>query len=204
MVVMPVVMAIIPAMQAPLRWLAEPELPQLCTDSNVTRWLQERGSLTARLRHQWGDVAVHLLDECLACPLPHESVRLRLSPSTLAWVRCVLLVCQNQPRVYARTVIPDWSALNPWAEVQQLGRQPLGELLFRLPKLERSGFEWSQGGSWLHADRWAGQANTSAKPEPLARRCVFVREQAPLLLTEVFLGLPLATTAATAADPPAP
>jgi chorismate--pyruvate lyase len=134
-------------MQAPLRWLAEPELPQLCTDPSITSWLQERGSLTERLRHQWGDVAVHLLDEGLAIPLPHESTRLNLAPATLAWVRCVLLVCREQPRVYARTVIPDWTALNPWAEVQRLGRHPLGELLFRLPDLQRSGFEWGQGGA---------------------------------------------------------
>jgi chorismate--pyruvate lyase len=198
-------MAIIPAMQAPLRWLAEPELPQLCTDPSVTSWLQERGSLTERLRHQWGDVAVQLLDEGLARPLPHESTRLRLAPATLAWVRCVLLVCQNQPRVYARTVIPDWTALNPWAEVQRLGRHPLGELLFRLPDLQRSGFEWSQGGAWPHAEHWTGRASAQPRPEPLARRCVFVREQAPLLLTEAFLDLSVChPTAATIKQANAP
>ena len=188
---MAMAMAIIPAMQAPPRWLAEPELPQLCTDSNATCWLQERGSLTERLRHQLGDVAVHLLDEGLSQPLPHESARLQQAPATPAWVRCVLLVCQNQPRVYARTVIPDWTARNPWAEVQRLGRQPLGELLFRLPHLQRSGFEWGQGFTWPHAEHWAGHASAQVQPapEPLARRCVFVREQAPLLLTEVFLDL---------------
>jgi chorismate--pyruvate lyase len=177
-------------MQAPPRWLAEPELPQLCTHSNATRWLQERGSLTERLRHQWGDVAVHLLDEGLARPLLHESARLQLAPATLAWVRCVLLVCQNQPRVYARTVISNWNPANPWAEVQRLGRQPLGELLFRLPDLQRSGFEWGQGGAWPHAEHWTGHASAPPRHEPLARRCVFLREQAPLLLTEVFLDLP--------------
>ena len=99
-------------------------------------------------------------------------------------------MCQNQPRVYARTVIPDWTARNPWAEVQRLGRHPLGELLFRLPDLQRSGFEWSQGWTWPHADHWTGHASAPTRPEPLARRCVFALEQAPLLLTEVFLDLP--------------
>jgi chorismate--pyruvate lyase len=135
-------------------------------------------------------VTVHLLDECLATPLPHESTRLQLAPATSAWVRCVLLVCQNQLRVYARTVIPDWTAHNPWAEVQRLGSQPLGELLFRLPDLQRSGFEWGEGLTWPHADHWTAHASAQPQPEPLARRCVFVREQAPLLLTEVFLDLP--------------
>jgi len=186
------------AMQAPSRWFAEPDLHQLSADPSATSWLRERGSLTERLRHQWGDVAVHLLDEGLAIPLPHESARLTLAPVTLAWVRCVLLVCREQPRVYARTVIPDWNPLNPWAEVQRLGRQPLGELLFRLPDLQRSGFEWSQGWTWPHADHWTGHASAPARPEPLARRCVFVRKEAPLLLTEAFLDLPVChPTAAT-------
>lgn len=179
-----------PAMQAPPRWLAEPELPQLCTHTSATRWLQERGSLTERLRHHWGDVAVHLLDEGLTTPLPHESTRLRLAPATLAWVRCVLLVCQGQPRVYARTVIAAWMPCNPWAEVQRLGQQPLGELLFRLPDLQRSGFEWGEGLAWPHARHWTARASAQPQRHPLARRCVFVREQAPLLLTEVFLDLP--------------
>lgn len=180
-------------MPPPALWFAETELPQLCTDVTSRGWLQERGSLTERLRHQWGDVAVQLLDEGLASPLPHESARLQQAPTTPAWVRCVLLVCQNQPRVYARTVIPNWTAHNPWAEVQRLGRQPLGELLFRLPHLQRSGFEWGPGFTWPHAEHWASPAGAQTRPapEPLARRCVFVREQAPLLLTEVFLDLPV-------------
>ena len=175
---MAMAMAIIPAMQVPPRWLAEPELPRLCTHSNATRWLQERCLLTERLRHQWGDVAVHLLDEGLARPLPHESARLQLTPETPAWVRWVLLVCQNQPRVYARTVIPDWTARTPRAAVQRLGRQPLGELLFRLPNLQRSGFAWGQGFTWPHVEHWTkhASAQTRPAPKPLARRGVFVRK----------------------------
>jgi chorismate--pyruvate lyase len=191
-------------MQAPPRWLAEPQLPQLCTDSSTTSWLRERGSLTERLRQRWDDVAVHLLDEGLATPLLHESTRLQLAPARPAWVRCVLLVCQNQPRVYARTVIPDWTAHNPWAEVQRLGSQPLGELLFRLPGLQRSGFEWGQSVIWPHAEHWTGQASAQPQPEPLARRCVFVREQAPLLLTEVFLDLPSSNPTAATIQPAEP
>jgi chorismate-pyruvate lyase len=74
--------------------------------------------------------------------------------------------------------------------VLRLGRHALGVLLFRLPDLQRSGFEWSQGWTWPHADHWTGHASAPSRPEPLARRCVFLREQAPLLLTEVFLDLP--------------
>lgn len=57
--------------------------------------------------------------------------------------------------------------------------------------LQRSGFEWGHDFTWPHAEHWTGLAGaqTWPAPEPLARRCVFVREQA-LLLTNVFLDLP--------------
>lgn len=162
-------------------WLPEHELTQLTTDPHAARWLLERGSLTQRLREHWGDAAVQLLDEGLSTPLPHEAQLLGLPPDAHAWVRCVLLVCRGEPRVYARTVIPHWTPHNPWAQVQRLGQQPLGELLFRLPELQRSAFEWNADARWPHLQNRQG--------EPLARRCVFIRDNAPLLLTEVFLGL---------------
>lgn len=171
-------------MTTPTLWLAEAELPRLCADAPSRDWLLERGSLTARLRDHWGDVAVRLLDEGQTVPLPHEAQRLGITPDTTTWVRCVLLVCQGRPRVYARTVIPNWGPHNPWAGVQRLGQQPLGELLFRRPGLQRSGFEWGPAQNWPHAGQWQAAGSSDA----LARRCVFARAQAPLL-TEVFLAL---------------
>lgn len=169
-------------MSRPPDWLAEPDLPLLQLPAPLQGWLRERGSLTRRLHDHWGDVAVLPLQEGVAAPLPHEAQRLGWPADTPVWLRCILLVCRGQPRVYARTAIPDWGPHNPWAEVQRLGRQPLGELLFRLPDLQRSGFEWTCGLDWPHATHWP-----QAMARPVARRCVFVRGQAPLLLTEVFL-----------------
>ncbi|MDP2264013.1 MAG: chorismate lyase [Hydrogenophaga sp.] len=174
-------------------WRPEHALAQFTTDLKAASWLTERGSLTQRLREHWGDAAVHQLDEGLATPLPHEAQRLGLPADAPAWIRCVLLVCGGQLRVYARTVIPDWSPHNPWTQVQHLGQQPLGELLFRLPDLQRSAFEWTAEQLWPHTDHWP----SPDAPAPLGRRCVFVRESAPLLLTEVFLGLNNTTDTAT-------
>jgi chorismate--pyruvate lyase len=163
-------------------WLPEHELAQVTHHPEAASWLLERGSLTQRLREHWGDAAVQLLDEGLTTPLPHETQRLGLPPDAHAWVRCVRLVCGGQPRVYARTVIPGWTPHNPWAQVQRLGQQPLGELLFRLPDLQRSAFEWNADASWP-------QLPGTQAARSLARRCVFIRDNAPLLLTEVFVEL---------------
>jgi chorismate lyase len=164
-------------------WLPEHELTQLTTDPHAASWLLERGSLTQRLRDHWGDAAVQLLDEGLATPLLHEAHRLRVPPDAKAWLRCVLLVCGGQPRVYARTVIPGWGPHNPWAQVQRLGQRPLGEWLFALSDLQRSAFEWGVAQAWPRAAQW----QATGAPAGPAQRCVFERGQAPLLLNEVFL-----------------
>lgn len=166
------------------RWLPEAELHRLSTDADHCGWLTERGSLTQRLRAQWGEVAVQVNTEGPAVPLPHEAQRLGLPLTASAWVRSVSLLCRGRPRLQARTVIPAWAPHNPWAQVQHLGRQPLGELLFSLPDLQRSAFEWAADLPW--PDAAPGQAPVG--PGSLARRCVFVRADAPLLLTELFPG----------------
>lgn len=134
-------------------------------------WLQEPGSLTQRLREQYGTVQVQPLFEGLQTPHPTESHILNATPAQTppAWVREVQLLGGCVPRLWARTVIPHWSAHNPWAQVQTLGQQPLGELLFVWPDIER------------------GPLHIGHTPMGWARYCVYHRHQAPLLLTEVFL-----------------
>ena len=70
----------------------------------------------------------------------------------------VLLDMQNCPQL----VITHFAIL-------RLGCRPLGELLFQQTDLERSDFEFAR------------------TPSGWARRCVFRRQGAPLLLTEYFL-----------------
>lgn len=166
-------------------WHPAGHLDRLCGDTALQRWALERGSLTRRLRQHWPDTRVQVLSEALTPPLPHEALALGLATGEAAWVRCVCLVGGDQARIYARTVIPRWHAQNPWVEVQRLGDQPLGELLFTLPDLERSPFEWALNAPWPDAMARA----SAALPHVLARRCTFVRWHAPLLLTEVFLQL---------------
>jgi chorismate lyase len=170
-------------MQSRPTWLPAHALPALTTDPLRSSWLSERGSLTARLRETWGEVSVEVIEEGLTTPLPHEAARLDMPQGEEAWVRCVWLRCHGQARLYARTVIPRWGPTNPWVQVQQLGRQPLGELLFRATDLERSAFEWCGDADWPSPD--AADPGVSV----LARRCLFRREAAPLLLTEAFLDL---------------
>jgi chorismate--pyruvate lyase len=134
-------------------------------------WLLEPGSLTQRLREHLPPVQVKPVFEGLQTPHPAEHALLHIpAPNRpTAWVREVQLLGAGQPRLWARTVISHWSAHNPWAQVQTLGQQPLGELLFVWPDIIR------------------GPLHVAHTPMGWARYCVYHRHQAPLLLAEVFL-----------------
>jgi len=151
---------------------------------HIQPWLADRGSLTAKLKQKCQHFEVQRLFEGWAMPLPSEQQKLKLPLGQKAWTRCVLLLCNGVPVVYARTLIPNFTPGNPWLQIQHLGNQPLGELLFQLPNLQRSPFEFCQTlAHWPYLP--------IENPQPLqrtqARRCLFQQDNAPLLLTEVFI-----------------
>lgn len=148
----------------------------------LKHWLLDKGSLTAKLRQTCPKMNVKVLSETWQLPMAEEAKLLGLSYNQKAWVRCVVLHCQGQPLVYARTVIPNCQAGNPWFGLKQLGNQPLGEVLFQLKNIRRSHFEISE----IKGRRWP-QLKGFDRSDTLARRSIFWKKQAPLLLTEAFL-----------------
>ena len=163
-------------------WVAPADLGALTDSPAVRSWLTERGSLTLRLRQQHPGLAVRVLGEGPGGLLPDEAERLGLAPGSPAWVREVTLHAPGLDLVAARSAIPFWSPDNPWCEVQQLGTRALGELLFSDSTLERSDFEFMLGTGWRRGDSLPAELR-------LARRCLYHRHGAPLLLTERFLQL---------------
>lgn len=154
-------------------------LAPLANAQDALSWLLEVGSITARLRLHWPTLQVDVLDEGVRTPALHERERLNLGGNAVCWVREVQLHAQGQALVHARTVIPGWNSGNPWVKVAALGRRPLGELLFSLPRLDRSPLEFA----WTAPPTTAGGAGPLARP---SRRRVFLHLGAPLLLTEAF------------------
>jgi chorismate lyase len=146
---------------------------------NTVSWLLEIGSITARLRMDWPDVCVDVLMEGLDAPQPDEQLRLSLADAQVCWVREVQLQADGTPLLHARTVVPTWDHNNPWRTVSTLGQRPLGELLFALPHLQRSPLEFAL----TEPASRSGHGPLRAIP---ARRRVFEREGAHLLLTEAF------------------
>lgn len=92
-------------------------------------WLCDRGSLTARIQMK-GNFAVQVLRQGLARPTPDEASALAIEPGCLAWVREVVLFCDDEIVVFAHTVLPrrPRGPLTRW--LARLGNRSLGALLF--------------------------------------------------------------------------
>lgn len=151
--------------------------------ASLRDWLLDYGSLTRKIRSVCPNMQVRVLSEKWQRPLLDEAKILKLSSNQSAWIRCVLLECNDKPLVYARTVIPNCHIGNPWFRLKQLGNQPLGEVLFQLPAIERGEFEIT----CVAQHDWPGLVSKYPTSFSFARRSVFYQNRKPLLLTEAFL-----------------
>ena len=120
----------------------------------VRSWLEEPGSLTARLRKSVGaGFGLRLLGQCWVRPFADEAALLELPPRRRALVREVLLHCHGRPLVLARTVIPPRTLCGVYSGLAHLGDRPLGELLFAYRGLQRRHLEVARASpaDWRHA-----------------------------------------------------
>jgi chorismate--pyruvate lyase len=163
-------------------WLKKPML------SGVYRnWLIDDGSLTARLKARYKDFAVRpgLLKNAKA--FTDESALLGLKAGQHALIREVLLMGNNQPVVFAHSVLPHASLRGAWRGLGKLGNKPLGAALFANPKVKRTPLEYKKL-SRQHPISIRIAKHLQTSPKALwARRSVFQLNYARILVTEVFL-----------------
>jgi len=163
-------------------------ITRIVPSPKIQQWLKTPTSLTAKLKALCPQLEVVVLSETFEAPLLSEAQKLGLEHNEEAWVRCVALKCENGTWIYARTVIPNLSFQNPWAELKSLGNKPLGEVLFEMPSIDRSPFEFSKDNLayWPYLMNHLDNRKLAYQPG-FARRSIFKQKGAPLLLTEVFL-----------------
>jgi chorismate--pyruvate lyase len=159
-------------------WLARlAEAPPLLRDS---------GSLTAALRARASDFNVRVVAEGWRCAGEDERSLLGVRRGRLVWVREVLLGDGALPLVFAHTVVagrdlPRW----PW--LRGLGRRPLGEVLFRHPRVVRLPLRYRRLDARQPLYHAARRAAVFGARSLAARRSLFVLDGRPLLVTEIFL-----------------
>jgi chorismate--pyruvate lyase len=158
-------------------------------------WLTRDGSLTAHLR-ALGEVAVKVTREGVALPWPDEFTALGLAPRAPVWVREVVLLVDGVPFVAAHSVTPRAASVGIWQATRRLRTRPLAELLYSDRSVARSALVsrrvnarhplYRLAARELHAE--ADAAVSTGMPHALvARRSVFERLGAPLMVTECML-----------------
>jgi chorismate--pyruvate lyase len=155
-------------------------------------WLQAGGSLSARLAASGTVFSVQVLCQGRQPLTVDESSALGLAANCPGYAREVVLRVDGVPVVYARSVTAHVHSLGAWRAVRGLGTRPLADVLFRRSGIARQAMAYCKlaAGTTLRrhtAKAWhqAGNGGLS-QAAPAARRSVFVRRGAPLLVMEVF------------------
>ncbi len=168
--------------------------PQLLAPiaSSLKDWLLDQGSLTARLKHNSTFFRVELLGQEKQLSHANEANEF-ISAGEQVLVREVLLYCDDIPQVFARSLIPLSSLTGEETALANLGTQPLGQVLFNNPSLKRQQIELSVFDHLSSVAQLAlaldkTQNNESVQIDELwGRRSVFIVENKPLMVAEVFL-----------------
>lgn len=170
------------------RWKPNRHFLRVDIPRPLSSWLLDTTSLTARLQQLCpGEFRVRVLSQATGRPTRDELRALDMRPDAGAIIRQVQLLCDGQPWIYARTVIPLTSVRGRLRRLAHLGTRPLGGMLFADRGMRREIVELAciRKGQGLYATATRG---LRSKPAAIwGRRAVFRIARKPLLVTEVFL-----------------
>jgi chorismate--pyruvate lyase len=159
---------------------------------HIHAWLSDGGSLTRSvIASGRGRFRVDLISQGQGRALPSEASLLRGGAPQATLVREVKLYCGREAHVFARTLIPMKSLCGPVHALTQLGRRPLGEVLFSDPTTRRLRVEVAR---ITPRHRLFAGATSHLRRQPDAlwgRRTLFDYGGELILVNELFLpGIP--------------
>ena len=159
----------------------------------LRRWLQASGSLSARLAATGERFSVQVLAQGRQALSVDESRALGLAGRRSGYAREVLLRVDGQPMVFARSVTAHAASVGAWRSVRGLGSRPLADVLFKRSGISRAPLAYNQLQRQSRLQRHVASSWQAATGKPLvtqtlsARRSVFTRHGAALLVMEVFV-----------------
>jgi len=155
-------------------------------DDYLRDWLLDPSSLTARLKKYCQHFRVEVLGQKIeACS--HAEANEDIQPGEQVLVREVLLFCDEIPQVFARSLLPLRSLTGEEQKLAELGNQSLGQVLFNNPKLQRKIIEVSSFEVSSSVAELANYCQLPVLDTLWGRRSVFILDNKPLMVAEVFL-----------------
>lgn len=153
---------------------------------HLQSWLLDPNSLTARLKTHCHQFRVELLGQQIEHCQAHEAVA-AIPVGEKVLVREVLLYCDDKPQVFARSLLPMSSLTGAEQVLANLGTQSLGQVLFNNPSLERKVIEVATFDLTSSVGKLASDLQLNVTHELWGRRSIFMLENKPLMVAEVFL-----------------
>jgi chorismate--pyruvate lyase len=150
-------------------------------------WLQDRGSLTARIAARCPDVRVQVLFQGLRRPNRDERWVFPDAGRARVLVREVYLRCNGVPVVFAHTVLDPRDLCGVWRSMTRLGTRPLGAALFADPRITRYALRQRKVGRHHELHRRLASLTPDLPATLWSRRSLFRLHNSPILVTEVFL-----------------
>lgn len=150
----------------------EPSL-QLAENAYITSWLLEQKSMTQRLKMHCCSLRVDLINQYV---LPNDDLtpqERQLLGNSRSLAREVILLGDDVPWLFARSILPYSTLTGDEQDMAQLGTTPLGQRVFSAKKNRRDEIN---------------VANVTVnKSELFARRSRLWINDKPLLVSELFL-----------------
>jgi len=157
---------------------------------NLRGWLIDQGSLTRLMINHCAQQAFHVevVSQRWFEPLHSEQAMLSMRDGEYGLIRQVRLMCGDDYRVFARTIIPIGSFTGKARHLSMLKSRPLGAVLFADPKTRRICMQYArlQQGHKLYQDALRHDAQKSGAAI-WARRTLFEYANQPLLVNEIFM-----------------
>lgn len=171
-----------------IRWQSITKFRTDSIPSSLYLCLQETGSLIQHLdKYCTGRLELYLKSQSWKKPLKDETQKLKISPGENALIREIYFKCENDPWIYARSIIPSKTLRGEQRLLARLGQQSLGSYLFS----ERTAFRGKMEIAKIFSkDRFlfpAINAFTNGNDNLWGRRSVFYIKDKPLLIIEIFL-----------------
>jgi chorismate--pyruvate lyase len=153
---------------------------------HLQSWLLDPDSLTARLKTHCHQFRVELLGQKIEhCQADEAVAAIPVGEKVL--VREVLLYCDDQPQVFARSLLPVSSLTGTEQALANLGTKSLGQVLFNNPSLERKVIEVATFGLTSSVGKLARNLQLTMTQTLWGRRSIFMLDNKPLMVAEVFL-----------------
>ncbi|WP_404401196.1 chorismate lyase [Idiomarina seosinensis] len=170
----------------PCRWT---NADAVAVPASAKPWLLEEGSLTQKLKKHSNQFSVKLIGQQPATVFDSEFELFQqhhVDTPFAATVREVMLYCDHQPWVFARSIFPLSALTDENLNLSAMGSRSLGQSLFDQADLLRSPFQLTQ----LEKHHPIAKLNTALhhkQTELWGRRSLFFTSGQRVLVSEFFL-----------------